>query len=85
MYYSPRQLQEDAPDGLLWKGRVEALPLVDVVAQVAVGRVLHHHAQLAAVEEGLVVADLCVCVCVGYRFTPSLSSQLTARAPNKAN
>lgn len=32
--------------------------LVNVVPQVAVGRILHDHTQLGAVEEGLVVTDL---------------------------
>eukprot|EP00955_Chlamydomonas_euryale_P036768 350554-Chlamydomonas_euryale.AAC.7 len=53
------QLQEDAPDGLLWKGRVEPLPLADVILEVAVWRVLHHSAQLIATQEGFIVADLC--------------------------
>jgi hypothetical protein len=54
----PAKLQEDAPDGLLWEGRVQALALGDVVPQVTEWRVLHDNTELVAVKKRLVVTDL---------------------------
>ena len=58
LLHPPAQLQEDAPDGLLGEGRVKALALGDVVAEVTEWCILHHNAQLIAIQEGLVVPDL---------------------------
>ena len=52
------ELEENAPDGLLREGSVEALALADVVAEVPKWGIFHDTAQLVSIQKGLVVSNL---------------------------